>query len=186
MNQIYWIGFAREAGRSNLHHLFTANVKVIMGDLSTTSDEKVIEIARELIRMDRTEMDDSLPMDVKKPLLQTEAPKENYHLDCNIDWTEIKSSEKAWTQEALDNAIIGIDLAKVESLLDFPLIERGPSCKECNCFKCNKMPDCHILFPTAQHFCEKICGGKIGVANCEYRPKTEPMWTLDEIMKREG
>jgi len=84
---------------------------------------------------------------MKKTSAPTEVPKEISHLDCNID------------------------LKKVESLLDFPLIERGPACKTCDCFGCNELPNCHILFPTTQRFCEKACVGTIGVGRCEYSDK---------------
>jgi len=74
-------------------------------------------------------------------------------------------------REEVSQPLRGIDVAKVESLLDFPLIERGPACKECDCFKCNKSPNCHIEFPTTLHYCEKICNGKIGIVFCEHSQK---------------
>jgi len=100
--------------------------------------------------------------DAKKALLQAEPEEKFIHHHCNVD------------------------IQKVQSLLDFPLIERGPMCKICDCFNCNKLPDCNIKFPTTLQFCEKKCAGKIGIVFCEYKGKKPVKWTLEEIMRNEG
>ena len=76
-------------------------IESTMGEIHTTAALKVDRIARALIGLEHA-------WNAKKPLLQTEAPKEISHLDYNTDWTKIKLLAETWTQEALDNAIIGI------------------------------------------------------------------------------
>lgn len=109
----------------------------IMGEMHTVPSSKVIEIARTL-------RDLNLAWNIKKPLLQTEAPLEINHQHCTID------------------------LSKVESLVAFPLIDRGPICPICDCKRCSKIANCHILFPTTLFFCANRCGGSLGVVNCEF------------------
>ena len=129
-------------------------------------------------------------------------------LDClNKAWDAKKTLAPTRAEEEIIHHHCNIDIERIESLLDFPLIERGPSCKECDCYNCNKLPDCHILFPTTLqdchilfpttlqdchilfpttlHFCEKICGGTIGVANCDYGPK-EIKRRAERIFRNEG
>ena len=146
--------FAGLETKAEMNAYVIRKIESTMGEIHTTSALKVDRIARALIGLEHA-------WNAKKPLLQTEAPGEISHLDCNID------------------------SRKVESLLDFPLIERGPSCKECDCYNCNKLPNCHIQFPTTLHFCEKICGGTIGVANCDYGPK-EIKRRAERIFRNEG
>ncbi|SPF51206.1 hypothetical protein SBF1_50090 [Candidatus Desulfosporosinus infrequens] len=47
-------------------------------------------------------------------------------------------------------------------------IERGPACKECQCAVCGNLPKCHVLAPTTEYYCEKECGGMVGVGNCQF------------------
>ncbi len=58
-------------------------IKEIMGDISTTSEAKVIDIARTLEGLEQV-------WNVKKPLLQTGAEKEIIHPDCTIDPSRIE------------------------------------------------------------------------------------------------
>ena len=140
--------------KTEMNSLVIGEIEAIMGDLSTSADVKVLEVARALDGLSKA-------WDAKKTLAPTRAEEEIIHHHCNID------------------------IERIESLLDFPLIERGPSCKECDCYNCNKLPDCHILFPTTLHFCEKICDGTIGVANCDYGPK-EIKRRAERIFRNEG
>ena len=64
-----------------------------------------------------------------------------------------------------------IDLARVESLVDMPLIKLCPACAECDCFLCGNLGTCHILLPTTLYHCLHKCEGKHSVTNCEHRPK---------------
>ena len=145
--------------KSEMNSLVIGEIESIMGDLSTSADVKVLEVARALDGLNKA-------WNAKKDSSPQGAPEEKFIFHhCNVD------------------------IQKVQSLLDFPLIERGPLCKVCDCFNCNKLPNCHLNFPTTEHWCEKICGGLIGVARCEFRDKEDPKpekWTLEEIMKREG
>lgn len=141
--------------KEEMNSMVIGEMEIVMGDLSTTADVKVLEIARSLDRLNKA-------WNAKKALLQTEPPKEN---------TLFHST---------------IDVGQVESLVGFPIVERGPSCKICDCFKCNKLPNCHIEFPTTSHFCEKICGGIVGIVRCSFKLKEETVWTLEKIMRNEG
>ena len=158
MNQQHWIVFAKDDGRRKLHNLFEAEVREIMGDISTSAQTKVVEIARQLMYMDRVKMDDSLSMDAEKPPAETEGAKEINHLDCTMD------------------------VAKIESLVDFPLVELGPECNTCDCFACSSLSDCRMIPGNHIMFCKDICRGTVGIGRCQF---AKP-WTLKEITKREG
>ena len=93
-------------------------------------------------------------------------------LDClNKAWDMKKALLQAEPEEKFIHHQCNVGIQKVQSLIDFPLIERGLMCKECDCFKCNKLPNCHIEFPTTLHWCEEICSGMFGTVNCMYGAK---------------
>ena len=140
---------AKRYGRKYLDTHAIGVITVIMGDLSTSAKEKVVEVNRTLRDLDIVKRDESLPWDTdaKKTPTAMEVPQEIYHLDCTID------------------------LSRVESLLGFPLIERGPACNRCQCFKCNQLPDCHYLEPTTLHYCRIQCKGRTRVRDCEKADK---------------
>ena len=143
------INSAKEHGRKYLNDLAIGVITAIMGDLSTSAKEKVVEVNRTLRDLDIVKRDESLPWDTdaKKPLLQTGAEKEISQVDCTID------------------------VSKVESLVDFPLIERGPDCSNCKCFNCSYLSRCHISLPSTLHHCAYSCGGMNPVKSCEYADK---------------
>ena len=60
--------------------LANERIEEIMGDLSTTAKQKVMEISIELYELN-----------AKKALLLTEPPKENSHLDCTINLEKAES-----------------------------------------------------------------------------------------------
>lgn len=91
MNQKSYIEFAKQDGRRNIPHLFEAAVTDIMANLSTTSEAKVVEIARQMMYKDRVKGDDSLPMDAKKDSSPQGAPEEKFiHHKCNIDIRKVE------------------------------------------------------------------------------------------------
>ena len=158
MNQQHWIVFAKDDGIKNLACLFEAEIREIMGDISTSAQTKVVEIARQLMYMDRVKMDDSLSMDAEKPPAETEGPRKINHLDCTID------------------------LEKVEPLLAFPLVELSPECKKCQCFTCSRLFGCTICSSNTLGSCLKVCCGIVAIEHCEER---EP-WTAELILRNEG
>jgi len=101
MNQQHWIVFAKDDGIKNLARLFEAEVREIMGDISTSAQTKVVEIARQLMYMDRVMMDDSLPMGTEKPPAETEGAKENLqeHYTIGFDLSKVESLTGKWSME---------------------------------------------------------------------------------------
>jgi len=98
-----------------------------------------------------------LKLGTEKPLAETEGEKEINHLDCTINAT------------------------KIESLVDFPLVELGPWCKACECFNCSLIGRCHLFSPSTIGYCKNNCRGIGGNPHCKYfTPRT-----LEEITKRE-
>lgn len=94
----------------------------------------------------------------KKALLLTEPTRKINHLDCTID------------------------LGKIESPVEFPLVELGPECKGCLCYTCSNLFTCTICSPNMLESCLKFCRGIVGIEHCE---ECEP-WNAENIMKREG
>jgi len=64
-----------------------------------------------------------------------------------------------------------IDSSRIESLVDFPLVKRGPDCEKCQCFNCDRLTRCHILLPSTLKHCAYACGGHAPITNCEYANK---------------
>lgn len=90
--------------KGEMNDLVIGEIEAIMGDLSTSANEKVIEIARALDGLNKA-------WNAKKDSSPQGAPKENSHLDCTIDLSKVESLLEPWTREQLEKAIIGIDLA---------------------------------------------------------------------------
>ena len=100
----------------------------------------------------------ALIMDAKKPLLQTEAQREITHLNCTIDPEKVESFKSQWNS---------IDLSKIESLADFPLVKRGPDCEICKCFNCGELIECHHTRPSALYHCGSLCKGLLPIKECK-------------------
>ena len=127
--------------KAEMNSMAIGRIEVVMGELDTYADKKVISIARILSELNQA-------WNMKKDSSPQGAPKETIQPKCNID------------------------LARVESLVDMPLIKLCPACAECDCFLCGNLGTCHILLPTTSYHCLHKCEGKHGVTNCEYRPKS--------------
>lgn len=151
MNELKWMTeIAKEFGRTHLHAFTTGIIGVVIGEIGTTAEEKVVEVVRILRDMRVVFDDEAYPWDVtdaKKDSSPQGAPKENFHLDCTID------------------------LSRVKSLIDFPLTERGPNCKECKCFDCGELIECHVIKPSAMHHCAYFCEGRLPTKACKYFDK---------------
>jgi len=126
--------------KAKMNSMAIGRIEIVMGEIDTYAEEKVISIARILKELNQA-------WNMKKDSSPQGAPKETIQPKCNID------------------------LARVESLVDFPLIKLGPACAECDCFLCDNLGTCHVLLPTTLYHCDNKCGGFRGVTNCEYRSK---------------
>ncbi|KLU64048.1 hypothetical protein DEAC_c40420 [Desulfosporosinus acididurans] len=138
---------AKIQGRENLYPYAIGIIDGILGDLSTTAENKVIEIALALKSMDIVMDTESLPWDLadtKKASAPTEATEQYLQQDCNMDTT------------------------KIEPLMSFPLIELGPDCKDCLCFKCKFLRDCHLELPSTVYHCHNECKGSAAKRICNY------------------
>lgn len=126
-------------------------IGVIVGEIHSTAEEKVVEIARTMKDMNQA-------LDAKKGSALTEAQGEIYHLNCIIDPEKVESFKRQWSS---------IDISKVESLVAFPLTERGPKCKECKCFNCGELIECHHARPSALYHCGSLCKGLFPITECK-------------------
>ena len=84
----------RRGGLSLMHPLAIGVISAVINDCHRTSYEKVLEIKGVLADMGEVWKDESIPdgyLDVKKPLLQTEAEKEISQVDCTIDIAKAES-----------------------------------------------------------------------------------------------
>lgn len=86
--------------------------------------------------------------------------------DLDNAWNAKKPSTAMESSRETSQPKCTIDISKIELLVDFPLVARGPACKECECFDCPYLPECHILPPTTMHFCKVECKGTMGVGSC--------------------
>ncbi|WP_407310993.1 hypothetical protein [Desulfosporosinus sp. SB140] len=145
-----FIELAKECGRNSLYPYVVGNIKGIVMDSSWNSDQKIQEIKETLIYLNQVLNDDSLPWDNKKASAPTETVREDARLNCIMD------------------------LSKIEPLVEFPLIELGPMCNKCQCFKCNYLGTCHILLPSNLHSCRSVCKGYLApMSNCEYAKEND-------------
>ena len=105
MNRKKWlIEVAQTSGRKCLHGYCIGVIDAIVGDLSTSSKNKVIEIARTLKDLRDVFDDDSLPWDVKdvkKSPTAMEDPKEILHPDCMTNVTKKQSFLEPWYVERI-------------------------------------------------------------------------------------
>ena len=69
-------------------------IESTMGEIHTTAALKVDRIARALIGLEHA-------WNAKKPLLQTEAPREILHPDCIINVTKVESLLEPWYLEQI-------------------------------------------------------------------------------------
>jgi len=134
-------------------------IGVIVGEIHSTAEEKVVEIARNLKDMNQA-------LDAKKASASTEAQGEILHPKCSID------------------------LSKIESLVDFPLVKRGPNCEICKCFNCGELIECHVIKPSTMHHCACFCGGKLPIKVCKIFDKendgqAEAKLEAEEILRNE-
>ena len=127
--------------KAEMNSMAVGRIEVVMGELDTYADKKVISIARILSELNQA-------WNMKKDSSPQGAPKETIQPQCTID------------------------LARVESLVGFPLIERGPACSECDCFGCKHLYYCHLISPSTLHYCGKKCKGMVGIGNCEDSDKS--------------
>jgi len=139
--------FAGLQTKEQMNTLVIGEIEVIMGDLSTSADVKVLEIARALDGLNKA-------WNVKKDLAPTRSEQEIIHHHCNIN------------------------IERVESLVDFPLIGCGPACELCLCFKCEHLTHCHAFEPTTVHYCKDQCRGTEAVHDCQ--------WNSEKILRNEG
>lgn len=98
------IDLAKTSGRSALHSYTIGIIGEIVRGTHNTPKAKVNEIVRTLKDMNEVWNDESLPWDFtdsKKPLLQTEAPKEICHPDCMINVTKVQSLLDPWYVEQI-------------------------------------------------------------------------------------
>ena len=70
-------------------------IGVIVGEIHSTAEEKVVEIARTMKDMNQA-------LDAKKASALTEAPREISQVNCTIDHSRIAPLvDKAWAEEVL-------------------------------------------------------------------------------------
>ncbi len=134
------IELAETHGRKSLYPYIIGNIRSIVAG-SYSADQKVLEINETLIVLDQVKDDNSLPWDAKKTPVSAGAEKGKSHLNCIMD------------------------VSRIESLVEFPLIELGPMCKECQCFKCSQLGSCRILPPSNLHSCQNVCKGLLAPMN---------------------
>ena len=90
----------------------------------------------------------------------------------NQAWNMKKDSSPQGAPRETIQPQCNIDVSKVESLVEFPLIERGRACKNCLCFKCGDLYRCHRLKPSTIYHCKVDCDGTLATTNCGYRSKS--------------
>jgi len=86
--------------------------------------------------------------------------------DLNCAWDVKTTPAPTGANEENIQAKCSMDVAKVESLVDFPLVELGPECRECLCFKCPRLGGCRDFRPTTMHHCRELCRGIYAVMSC--------------------
>lgn len=91
--------------------------------------------------------------DEEKPSTAMEDSREISQLDCSME-------SGAW-----------LDVSRVQPLIAFPLIELGPACKDCPCFKCSHLYNCHFLRPSILFHCKETCMGTLAFKGCDYESK---------------
>jgi len=69
--------------KEQMNSLVIGEMEIIVGDLSTSANVKVLEIARSLNRLNKA-------WDAKKALLPAEPPREISHLDCTINLEKVE------------------------------------------------------------------------------------------------
>jgi len=152
MNRTKWMIDSVKSNGKQSLHAFT------IGIITEIVGEIHTTADAKVIEIYRTLRDLELVWNAKEPLLQTEAPKEISHVYSIID------------------------VAKSEPLASFPMIDLGPSCKECQCFTCSRLDNCHLLLPRTMEYCKHECLGRMSTRDCRY---VEP-WTAELIMRNEG
>ena len=146
-------------------------IGVIVGEIHSTTEEKVVEIARTLKDVDQA-------LDAKKGSALTEARGEITHLNCIINPEKVESFKRQWNS---------IDISKVESLVAFPLTERGPNCEICKCFNCGELIECRVIEPSALFHCASLCIGLYPIESCKYFDKeNDDQAEAEEILRNEG
>ena len=80
--------------KAEMNSLVIGEIEAIMGDLSTSADVKVLEVARTLDGLSKA-------WDVKKALLQAEPEEEICHPDCMINVTKVQSLLEPWYVERI-------------------------------------------------------------------------------------
>lgn len=75
--------FAGLETKAEMNSIVIGEMEIIMGDLSTSADVKVLQVARSLDRLSKA-------WNAKKPLLQTGAEKEISQVDCTIDVSKVE------------------------------------------------------------------------------------------------
>ena len=100
----WFIDFAKREGRERLNAYFVAVIKSIRYCDHDDPDKQIDEIDNAVKAFDEAFYDESLPWsvtDMKKPLLQTEAPKELTHINCTTSSKIAPLVDKAWAEEVL-------------------------------------------------------------------------------------
>lgn len=138
MNRTNWFNDLKT--KAEMNSCAIGIIGVIVGEIHTTANCKVIEIASTLKDLEEA-------WNTRKPSAPTESPQENSHLDCTMD------------------------LEKVESFVNFPIIPLGPLCEVCDCFKCKLLHRCTFKGPTTLVNCVYQCNGIIARNVCQYARK---------------
>jgi len=167
--------FADLKTESEMNSMAIGIIGVIVGEIHSTAEEKVVEIARTMKDMNQV-------LDAKKASASTEAQGEIYHLNCIIDPEKVESFKRQWNS---------IDVSKVEPLVAFPLTERGPKCRDCKCFNCGELIECRVIEPSALLHCASLCIGLYPIESCKYFDKenddqAEAKSDAEEILRNEG
>ena len=111
----------------------------------------------------RTLKDINQVLNVKKGSALTEAQGEITHLNCIIN------------------------PEKIESLVAFPLIKRGPNCEICKCFNCGELIECRVIEPSTLFHCASLCIGLYPIESCKYFDKeNDDQAEAEEILRNKG
>ncbi|WP_088227812.1 hypothetical protein [Desulfosporosinus sp. FKB] len=138
------VSYVEKNGKEFLADYTIGVIEGIAGLGHIDLEEKFAEIVEMLKAYDEAGMDNPLPREIKIAPAPTEAQTKNIHPDCNMD------------------------TSKIEPLMNFPLIELGPDCKNCLCFKCKFLGDCHLELPSTVYHCHNECRGSAAKRICIY------------------
>lgn len=88
--------------------------------------------------------------------------------ELDLAWNAKKAPVSAGAVEKISQPNCSIDLSRIESLVDFPLVGYGDGCKKCTCFECKDLGNCYIYNPTTVLFCTTQCRGEFERYSCKF------------------